>query len=153
MGQFQRPQPTEPGSSYGDKYWDEKSQSWLQREAVTGEERRIAGAPAAGGADDEPDAKEYKRSLDTIKALDERLDPMTAMLIQSMGLEALRNPVVQEQIQGKLTPFEQQQYQMALQFIDYYQKKRQQEYGLGPTQPEQEAATAEDFINRKIRGQ
>jgi hypothetical protein len=154
MGQFQRHEPTEPGKSYGDPYWDLKTQSLLQQETGTGEVSKVAGAPAGGGggAGDDPEADEYKRSLDTYKALNQRLDPMTAMMIERMGSAALKDPSVQARIKGTLSTMEQRQHEYSLQFIEYYNKKRQGQYGLEqiPSQvADQEAATAEDFMQRK----
>lgn len=155
VGGFQRNQPTEPGKSYGDPYFDTRTQSLLQRETGSGEVSRIAGAPgeAGTGAGKGPEEEEYKRALDTYKALNERLDPITAQLLQSLGGAALQNPDVQDRIKGKLTPMEQKQLEYALQYIDWYQKRRSQQFGLGqiPTEQNQaEAATAESFLKKHI---
>jgi hypothetical protein len=155
MGQFQRHEPTEPGKSYADPYWDLKTQSLLQKETETGEVSRVAGAPAAGGgggAGDDPEADEYKRALDTYKALNQRLDPMTAMMIERMGSAALKDPNVQARIKGTLSEPEQRQHEYALGFMEYYNKKTQDKYRTGqiPSQvSDQEAATAEGFMQRK----
>jgi hypothetical protein len=150
IGGFQRPQPTEPGKSYGDPYFDPQTQSLLQEEAETGEVSKIAGAPAGGsGSGEDREADEYKRALDTYKALNERLDPFTALLIERLGVGALKDPGVQARIKGKLSPDEQRALEMSLQYMEWYNTRRQQQYKLGPVTSDREASTADEFLRSK----
>jgi hypothetical protein len=145
--------PAKPGESYGPLEWDPRIGSYRQQELGTGEWKTVGKAPGEGGAGEDPEAEEYKRALDTYKALNQRLDPVTGLMLQNMGANALKDPSVQDRIKGKLTAMEQKQLEYALQYIDYYQNKRRGQLGLGqiPTEQTQaEAATAESFLKKHI---
>lgn len=147
----------DPGTSYTPPEWVPNIgayRQYEQTEGQTGPGKAIYSPQQKkeGGADDDPLVKEYERALNTYKAFNQRLDPMTQLLINQIGPAALKDPGVQDRIKGRLQPEEQKQLEFALQFINYYQQRRRRQYGLGQIpaeQTQQEAATAEDFLKRK----
>ena len=146
LGQFQKPGPAEPQKRWGPIQYDKYGHAYTVEE-TTQEPKSLWGAPSEGadGGKTQED-RDFEQALAIVKEFNERMDPWVAQMIGLMGAKALNNPLVQEKIKGKLNPYEELQYQMALQFIDYHQTRRQKRYGLGPTQPQGEAATADQFL-------
>lgn len=139
LGQFQKYAPAEPGKSYGDPYFDQRVGALLQKETGSGEVSKIAGAPGAGGSDggsgggDSQRDELFKQHLASYKAITGkvgRINPTIALMMGKMGSKFFESPSNVQQLQGILSPQEQQIIQKNLQYIEYHLTTQSQGTGV-----------------------
>ena len=122
LGQFQRYEPDAGGTSYGDPYKGLFGNYW-QRNLQTNQREPAYKQPSDGGpgSGGDPAEKEFKQHLDSYKAITGkvgRMNPVLAMMMGQMGSQFFSDPSNVQQLQGILTPMEQQIVQMNLQYIE-----------------------------------
>jgi hypothetical protein len=123
---YDLPEPGESEPVYGERVWDPKVGAYVQ--SAEGQPDEWSPKPNVGpGGGDSADL--YKQALDTIKALDKRLDPKDIAFLSiaaKMGRRLDTDQEVQQRIQGKLSPQELRIVQNALNYIE---KQQQQNFG------------------------
>lgn len=96
---------------------------------TTGEPKSLWGKPSEGGAGGaDAESEEFKRNLDSYKAITGkvgRIDPALAMLMGQMGSEFFANPDNIRRLQGILTPLEQKILQMNLVYLEKHFRGQQ----------------------------
>jgi hypothetical protein len=99
-----------------------------------------------GDSGDDPKNVEFKQNLDSYTKITGkvgRINPALAMMMGQMGSAFFTDPSKVQQLQGILTPLEQKIVQMNLEYLEGHFRKQR---GGTLTQPEQEAATADQFL-------
>ena len=125
---FKRPEPTEPGESYGDPYWDDPTKSLLQKELTTGKVGRVAGAPSEGagaGAGKDEYSPMFDDAMAVIKTYVQWSEiPDTIKMMAAFSPRFLEDPQVRKMIGANIPDQFKAAYEKASAQIDWILAQR-----------------------------